>query len=121
MPETVEVQREKSDEEIKQLALDVMADKVFTSLHIREGEMARMLPSIFMPLIFLEGSEGGAEFLERLKSGEITLIYEYLSKAGPRAINGYPSFLSMCCLNRADHEALSNMLKKLQAALDAVE
>ena len=120
MPEIAEV-REKSDEEIKKLALDMMAGRVFTSLHIREGEEARMLPSIFMPLVFIGGSEDGEALIEKLKSGEITLIYEYLSEAGPRAINGYPSFLSMRCLNRADHKALSEMLNKLQTAIDAVE
>lgn len=36
--------------------------------------------------------------------GEIAVIYEYMDKALPRSINGYPCFTSFHVLNRADWE-----------------
>jgi len=46
----------------------------------------------------------------------IGVIYEYISKAGPRSINGYPCFFSFRILNKADwlraHAAIVRELKR---------
>lgn len=53
-----------------------------------------------------------------LAIGNVGLIYEHVSNAGPRAINGKPVFLSARMLNRSDVDRVSALVVKLAAALD---
>lgn len=89
---------DRSDDELKQLAMDIADGKVFTSSHVPDHDQ-RLIPSIFMPLMFM-GPEKAKEM------GDVTLIYEYFDKAGPRSINGYPMFFSMTALKREEHDRL---------------
>jgi hypothetical protein len=82
----------KTDAELKQLAKDVWDGKVFTDCHIEEMPdeiFIGTLKMIFMPLA-LFGKEDYEDF-QKQKPG---MVYEYLDQAGPRSINGYPSFFS---------------------------
>lgn len=100
----------RSDKYLRRLAMDIEEGKIFTSDHIREYD-AQLLPSIFMPLFF-----SGRDFhFWMLKKNKIMLIYEYLSKAGPRSINGYPIFFSMQMLNLEDYKKLNRFRAKILA------
>jgi len=47
------------------------------------------------------------------------MLYEYMDKAGPRAINGYPCFFSMRILWKENWEDLCNLIDKCEASKDA--
>lgn len=97
-------------EELDVIAMDMATDKIFSNFHIRKEDMD-LLPSIFM-LLFLGAFEGFDEDNEFP-----TMIYEYLSEAGPRAINGYPIFFSMKCLGLEDSEYVMERCNKIVETL----
>lgn len=77
----------KTDEELRQIAVDIYDGKIFTSQHLSESEQ-NLMPMVFMPLALMDR--------ETFKSlSEVGMVYEYLDKAGPRSVNGCPSFFSM--------------------------
>ncbi len=94
--------------ELKQLAVDFHKGMIFSNCHVENQEDARLC---FFPLA-LGGLNNHPE--SYLKS--IGLVFEYLSKAGPRSINGNPCFFSMQLLNRSDTTKLFEICKKLEAA-----
>jgi len=80
--------------DLKQIAMDLVDGKIFCDRMIREGDGGRMIGAIFLPLML-----GAIKSEEDAK--DIGMVYEYLSEAGPRSINGYPIFFS-CKFLRAD-------------------
>lgn len=81
-------------EKVHELARDIVMDKVFIDRFISEPdhEWNHMLRAIFLP-IGLGGMPANVE--------DIGMVYEYLEKAGPRSINGYPIFFSCQMLHKA--------------------
>jgi len=67
--------------------------KILTSANVRQ---LNLLPMIFMPIALGALSD----FSERTL-GKIGVIWEYYSAAGPRGVNGYPTFFS-CRLMRVE-------------------
>lgn len=82
-----------TEEELKQIASDLHDGKIFCDRQL--GNEGRLLPSVFMPLAL--GALAGYSKKEISKLG---MIYEYLEKAGPRSINGFPIFFSCQLLGR---------------------
>ena len=103
----------KTDEEIRQLAVDVEGGKVFTDRHINKEEDPNMLSSVFLPLAFLD-KEQAKSFQADVLSGEIGLVYEDVGKAGPRSINGYPQFLSTNYLTKDEANRLFRAIKEIR-------
>lgn len=100
--------RERTDEVLKQLAQDILDGKVFTPASLRDGERdAYTMRMIFLPLMLAEG-----ETLERIR--EAGMIYEYMDKAGPRSINGYPVFFSMKTLSKEDMNVMIGFMEELE-------
>lgn len=99
----------KTDQEIRQLALDVCAGRVFgTWSHPEAANLS------FSILSLLDASH-----LKAMQDEKIAHIYEYLDKAGPRSINGLPSFFSFRSLNAEDAGRLQaeiDRAKSMQAA-----
>lgn len=86
--ENKEIKPPKTDIELKQLAIDIYDQKVFTSNHIGKHE-ANMISMVFMPLAL------GAGFSkEEIDAGKVGMLYEYYDKAAPKGINGLPIFYS---------------------------
>ena len=85
---------EKTEKDLKQIAMDLFDGKIFSDRHISENE-AHMIGNVFMP-IALGAFKDTPE--EELKN--IGMIYEYLSEAGPRSINGMPMFMSFRYLTK---------------------
>ena len=98
---------------LKQLAIDITDEKVFGTWNITARNSSNLLGMIFMPLLFID-----EETKEQIKKLEFIHFYEYMDKAGPRAINGYPMFTSMKCLTREDSAVVFRMCKKLQEQKD---
>lgn len=80
--EIVGPQRDLEDREAREIALDIVAGRVFGSWAVPEHD-TQLLGAIFPPLIL------GARLPPNAGA-----LYEYLNNAGPRAINGYPIFFS---------------------------
>lgn len=100
----------KTEEELKQIAIDLVEGKIFSILNLRSPNDVTM---VFLPIALGAFNECTKEQIE-----DIGLIYEYLDKAGPRAINGYPSFMSFQYLPRDLSMRvleLSEKYKKLKA------
>ncbi len=76
---------------LKAFVVDYCSGRIFTSLHLSETELD-ILPMVFMPLAL------GAKVPE-----DVVVVWEHLDKAGPRSINGYPSFWSCHFMNKADY------------------
>lgn len=102
----------KTDDEIKQLALDVLGNVVFTSDHVRSPEEVTMVFMI-LPLML-------PEQIEELAQNKISLFYEAYKKAGPKGINGYPMFFSCNMLNDTDHKRLREKLVAIRSAMESV-
>lgn len=100
----------KTEEELKQLAREIHAGHVFTDRHVQDPNM---LASVFMIFMFLDD-----ERKRELMADPPGMIYEHLSEAGPRSVNGLPSFLSVKMLNREDTDKVIGYVKKLQEASD---
>lgn len=98
------VYRTRTDEEIEKLATDVLGEKVFTSNHVKH-EDSQLLDHIFMNLLFLSEDDKKA-----LVADNITMLYEYLSEAGPQRFKDYPTFLSAQGLSRLDMTRLQGVL-----------
>jgi len=105
----------RTDEELKQLAKDMLADKIFTNAHIREGD-DKLLGSIFMPIMLMD-----QEQRDKLEAENVNLLFEYYTEAGPRSINGYPSFMTMKYMTKDEWEKVYNYHEKMKTALDEVK
>ncbi len=79
----------RSEQELRQLALDLKANKIFASTQIPEQD-SDLLGSIFM-ILSLMNEEQHAEFVAKKPA----FVYEYYEAAGAHGVNGYPSFTSM--------------------------
>jgi len=99
-----------SREELKQLALDMLSGAVFTNMHVSAPEQ---LGLVFMLLGFLNDEQAK-------ELADIGLIYEYMSKAGPRSVNGMPIFMSARFVHKDDMPELTTIIKKLQLAIKEV-
>jgi len=108
----------KSDDELKQLARDIHAGHVFTSNHVPfpietgpDAAWASEVQMIFMPLRLAD-----QKALDEMKALDVRLFYEYLDKAGPRSINGYPQFMSMGIVTGEEWPKLQTYLRALSAS-----
>lgn len=95
---------ELNEEELRKLALDMVEGRVCHDQMYPQD----MVVHVFMPLMFMESLT-----VEDAKSWG--LIYEYLSEAGPRSINGYPMFMSLRVLHVNNLPRLNELTKELNA------
>ena len=92
---------------LRQLAMDIIEGKVFGTWGIPESESPNTIGMIFMPLILgAKVDEGTAH------------VYEYMSEAGPRSINGYPIFFSCRMLSKTDADALWPLIEEVKQQRD---
>lgn len=109
---------ETSDDDLKKIAKDIYNGIIYTDRHCRENNITM----VFMPILFMapgsnrkDGVDGQRDnkiydILEREIEqkyyeeyiNQIGLIYEYLDKAGPMALNGQPIFYSCRFLSKED-------------------
>lgn len=94
-----------SDEECSRLVSSMYAGSVFGTWMLPKSDFP-LIKHIFLPLAL------GVE-----PPDDIDSIYEYLDQAGPRAINGYPTFFSMRILTHEDRPKVLEKIAKLEEAL----
>ena len=103
----------KTGEEIKQIALDLFKGAIFTDRHLQDIEDIRM---VFMVLSFMDG-----ERIKELQANPPGLIYEYISEAGPRSVNGMPVFMSLKMLTQDDTKKMFEHYEQLKSAVANVQ
>lgn len=82
--------------ELKKIAVDLAEGHIFSNLHLGEHNK-HMMQSVFMVMIFLDEKSR-----KDMEEKEIVFVYEYMSQAGPMAINGLPVFMSMRMMGKED-------------------
>lgn len=96
-----------SEEKLRELAQDYVDRKIFTD---RNASSDVKLRRVFMPIAF-----GAFDNVPEEDMKNLGLIYEYISAAAPRSINGLPIFTSMRFLNRSDTDKLATYAKELES------
>lgn len=107
------VYKPKTDDEIKEIALGLLANRYFTSPQVDTNP--DLMRTIFMPLAFCK-----AEHLTQMVEQNINFIYEEYAKAGPASMNGYPTFFSMQLLNVDDCKKVFLLFENLRDAQQAI-
>lgn len=100
--------------ELKTIARDLLAGTIFTDRHLREHD-SDLLGNIFMPLLFMKHEDSVA--MAKTAPG---LIFEYISKAGSRSINGYPIFFSFATLSQEQTKRVFAYMNAIEAAMAAI-
>jgi hypothetical protein len=102
--------RRMTDEEVEQLARDLVTNRVFMSDQCRRPEDVGLA---FPILSFLEKQD-----VDKMVKDGIVHVYEYTSAAvSGRSINGYPMFFSCRSLNKADYDRVCAVEKRMREAL----
>ena len=113
---TERLYKPRTDEEIMKLATDAFKGNVFFDFVLEdESKDRQLLYSIFQPLMFCSKDD-----LEALVENKIACLYEYMSKAGPRSINGYPMFTSMNFLDKTDLTKMMTCIQNIKNAVNSV-
>lgn len=98
-----------SDESIFEIAEGIHKGKIFTSNHVRKGD-EQCVSMIFMVMMFNDDPS----FIPWMLRCKIYVLFEYMDKASPRGINGYPIFTSCNFLDQSDWKRVCDVLKKLE-------
>lgn len=113
----VKKKKQKNEKNLKQLAIDIQAGRVFTSQHIPEARRGTDISLVFMPLAFMKKKD-----IEKLQEQEVEVVYEYLEKnTSKMAINGMPMFGSCGFLTKQEWKTVVEYIAKIEAALDEIE
>lgn len=96
----------RTSEELKQIALDFVAGKIYTDRQIKDPND---VPLVFLPLALMS-----KEDIERtLVKDKVALIFEYMSAASARSAGEHPSFMSFRTVDEDE-------LKKIKGYVDAI-
>jgi hypothetical protein len=102
------------DEELKQLAKDCVNGKIFSTDHIPKEDRSKVL-SIFAPIGLMDDAQY-TEFSRKKPE----FIYEYLDKASPTSINGYPIFFSFRYLNKKEYDIFFDYYRKITSTIEEI-
>jgi len=96
----------RTEEQLRILAIDIYKGQIFGTWQIERREDVRM---VFMAAAFMD-----KKMAKKLKAENIVHFCEYLDKAGPRSINGMPSFFSMQTISKSEWDFIVPIIKELQ-------
>jgi hypothetical protein len=103
-----------SDNVLRQFVVDYLGRSIFTDQDM--GKQRKDLLSVFMP-VGLGCYDDRAIF----ELANIGIFYEYLEKAGPRSVNGFPVFFSVRVMSIADAERCLAAIKKQMEVIKEME
>jgi hypothetical protein len=103
----------RTDEELKQIAADLHAGKIFTDRHLRDLSELQM---VFMVLAFMDEAA-----IKDMEARKVNMIFEYLDKAGPRSVNGMPTFFSCQTATEEEVAKIHAYWKAIKEAVDSVK
>ena len=98
-----------TDDEIKKLAEDMYKGIVFTDRHLERRED---IQSVFAVLNLMDEKQ-----IDILRKNAPGMIYEYMDKAGPVAVNGMPIFFSF---KMASVEDAKKIIERYNNIIEAV-
>jgi hypothetical protein len=98
-------------EDLREFVRAFLAGEIFTSAQIAPRSV--QLGMVFMPVLF--GALGNTDIRT------VGVLWEYLSKAGPRSINGYPGFFSFRIMNTGDWDRVLKVIIREQERLENLE
>ena len=98
-----------TDDEIKKLAEDMYKGIVFTDRHLERRED---IQSVFAVLNLMDEKQ-----IDILRKNSPGMIYEYMDKAGPVAVNGRPIFFSF---KMASVEDAKKIIERYNNIIEAV-
>ena len=101
----------KTEQELKQLAIDIVEGKVFGTWNLKRMDEVKM---VFMVAIGLDSDQS-----KKLIEDDVMHFYEYMDKAGPRSINGMPMFFSANYLTGAEFDILLPLIKQYKESKEA--
>lgn len=87
-----------TDAKLREFVDDFVSNRIFTLQHIPVHSQD-LVGMIFMPVAFGLFSKYSSDSVKTIGT-----IYEHMSTAGPRSINGYPIFMSCKMLHVKDWE-----------------
>ena len=108
-----EKRKVRTNEELVEIAIGIAEGKIFCSAQIHPDDQASLLQSVFLPFAFMT-----LEHRQSLIDNKIAVFYEYLSEAGPRSVNGYPSFFSLKTLNETEWKFVTSKIKECDEMKD---
>lgn len=101
----------KTDEELKQVAKDMIDGLIFTDRHCKDLYELR---SSFMVIALME-----EDSIKKMEQDKIDFIYEYYDKAAPRSVNGRPIFFSCHCLTQDESKRMFEFYEQMKPAVPA--
>lgn len=101
----------KTEQELKQLAIDIVEGKIFGTWNLRNQNEVSM---VFMATMFLDSDQS-----KKLIEDDVIHLYEYMDKAGPRSINGMPMFFSANYLTGAEFDILLPLIEQYKESKEA--
>ncbi len=111
-----------TDDEVKEFALGIYRNEIFTEIHIREQDK-HLLGSIFMPLVLGGWVPETLGALEKSPPGMCYARYhdaQGRSQTFPRTINGYPIFASCAFLSKDDTDRVNKKYYEIKETLGSV-
>jgi hypothetical protein len=105
----------RTDEELKQVAKDLWAGRIFSDRNIPSGSDPHIVMSVFMPFALMD-----KKTLESMQREKVDFIYEYLDKAAPMAVNGMPTFMSCRILTKPETKKMFEYYNKFKEMADAL-
>ena len=97
-----------TDEQMKEFVLDYCSGNVFTSADV----MAQDSSGDMLGMVFMILGMGALSQLSEDEINDIGIIWEHMSKAGPRAVNGMPMFMSFHIMGKEDWERARTAINK---------
>ena len=112
-----------TDEEVKEFALGIYRNEIFTEYHIRPSDLSH-ITLIFMPLALGAFTED-PETLGAMEKSPPGMCYaRYRDEQGrdqtfPRTVNGYPIFSSCAFLSKEDTIRVHEKYNEIKDVLEA--
>lgn len=97
-----------SDEDLRRFVLGYCDGQIFTNRQIKKP---RDVLAVFLPLVLWKDPSLDG----------IGLLWEWLSQAGPRSVNGYPQFMSVRLMREEDWERASAAIERELKRREAIE
>jgi len=97
--------------DLKAIALDLYKEKILTSQQVPP----EVLQTVFLPLALCDKAA-----LTKMRKRGIVVLYEYLDKAGPLYVNGYPTFASCHGLTKKEWDTVLAEHEKILRKVEPV-
>lgn len=104
------------DDQMREFVLGYVDGKIFTSANIPENQLETLLCVVFMPLKF-----GALKGISKKDRNNIGILWQWIARALPRGVNGFPIFTSAQLMSKADWERASKAIGKEQERRKSIE